>query len=406
MPMQIGFYIIIYLFSFNAWAWESYPEYIGLVESERASFAQPTKIDSEYQSDFLTYTPSAAWHSQWLQANKALQFSVGSLSSKRFLLDNRFKFQTELLKDFDFDLIYFDERHFESDNESLMVQFSKWLFQRRYRLAIYGELETNKAQDDLGLSLSWFYDESTELKLFHTLVDYSRNERNESSDEFLTAPLSTGLVFRTANSNGEFVEASLRVESKTRWLLPDELAHYNYWRRSAQIYWRTRTGDAPSAQENYFNMRFFSEEKFEEKYPTSGASTVVQESWRTKRYFMQFEFEKGAWIYGLHSALRDYDTELGEVGQHHSLPYISKGFGEGLHQWRVGYELTQFREAGSVVLRGAQADDYALEHRVNVTYKAQFNEESTMKVLLTFDGDELGTGETWEGGNIQFRSEF
>ena len=95
--MNYFFCLLLFsLFINYSWAYEVFPEYRTLQADEVNELQAADKIDSEYQSDVLTFQKPFAWEYLWLKNNRAFDFSIGSLSGKRFAVENRLKIFAEL----------------------------------------------------------------------------------------------------------------------------------------------------------------------------------------------------------------------------------------------------------------------------------------------------------------------
>lgn len=72
----------------------------------------------------------------------------------------------------------------------------------------------------------------------------------------------------------------------------------------------------------------------------------------------------------------------------------------GTRTFSVGYDATVFEE------KHQNTNDTDLEHRLNLKADIFFVRGGQLALLLTFDADRFGSGETWEGGAGQFRLDF
>ncbi|MCJ8276757.1 MAG: hypothetical protein HRT44_13745, partial [Bdellovibrionales bacterium] len=64
------------------------------------------------------------------------------------------------------------------------------------------------------------------------------------------------------------------------------------------------------------------------------------------------------------------------------------------------------RGQGDSSLRDGTDTNNNLEHRMNVRYRINVSDKTMFNLLLTFDLDDFGTGETWEGGAMQYSMAF
>lgn len=399
-----------FLFSFinvfialSANAFESLPEYRGLNSREALATDSPQLIDTEYTSDFIVYHRSFYWEPLWWSRPLGYDLTVGSLGGKEFALNQRVRFTAGLTSQLKFHFYWFEDRDLEDDFTAQILELTYW-GAKRFGLAAYGSLSRDKAENDVGLAFLARWSD-TEGRLYFTLLDFQRNQRNRATDRWEKGhePKVIGYVQRSIQQDGEHVKAwrewSARYEMPTRWRFPDEQKDYEYQKYALQA------RGFLQRQENSWAWRANWEDKFESAVtPTSAEQTHRQRLW------LQLEEErslgKPTLRYGLHHLWRRYQGIVRDATFRHWLPYVWWEAPEylteyGGRQWLVGYDVALGWLEKSGNWMAADSDTFAHEHRVNVTHRWRFQQSGEIRALLTFDLDELGSDATWEGGAAQ-----
>lgn len=396
--------------------WESLPEFVNLTEEEQASLDRPSLLGAEYESDLLTFTKRWDWEYALLSSANALELSWGSISPTEFLIDDRLKVRAPLNDFLEFRFTYLNERNFERENFHTVTEL---IFRpmRKLGVSLYGDPSFRKRKNDVGLALLFNPTERHEIRLFNTWVDVTRIKRNDQPDTFIrpNIPYARGVVGRIwsdpEKKQREFLEYAIRYEPKTKWLFPDEGYLYEYWKWFASLY-----GSNPLAQPIFnthlrLNLRIQVDRKFESRTPESG-SMVEAQGRRTDRALILFRtvFSDATVdpslevVPGLEYAYRKWIARTAVATYHDFLPHIwlrlpRSGF-------EFGYEFTSHQTSGPRGFLARNDFDDKLQHRFNLGYEIGFSEKASLRLLATFDLDEFGTNDTWEGGSSQFQLRF
>lgn len=400
----------------KAYAWESFPEFESLTERDESAFDQPSLLGPEYQSDILAYSKLPKWEYNWLSHEIAFDTSIGSISAVYFLTDTRAKIRSNLLDWMQFRFTYYDERNFDRQSShaifELVFQPPKGVL-HHFGLALYGEPSYYKRQNDIGVALMWWPTDHHEIRFFNSWVDVTRQKRNDQNDKFVgnNLPYSRGIVGRYWYNSESFIEYAARYETPTQWRFPDQQYDYRFWREFASLYYSNRFNDFWK-----LTTRIQADRKFEARDPLSASSTVSAASWTTDRLIVNIE----GTIYGI-GPYRRWDLNSGLEWAHRKwttlpdtliyndwLPHFQlnlPGFGEGDNEgrWLLGYMFTWHRKVGGGIINHPSDKDDVLNHRLDVSYSFNFNKNTELRLLASFDLDALGTNDTWEGGNAQFR---
>ncbi len=407
MPIK-GFICLLLLSTLTkpALGYEALPEYQVLQNRNLTTRPSSLNIDSEYQSDLLTYYYPFSWYGTWLSQSKVLQLSSGSISSKRFAVDNRLKLTTSLSDNFLFSFYYLDLSHLEKQDEAHIVDF-EYRLSSKFSIAIYGESETFKSENSLGGALIWIDKNQGLHRLFYTAPDFDYNKRNEHSDSYKKLPKSIGYVYRWVQES-EYYEATARFDLESERLFPSEdsrqISKGHYFAAKS----RTRIN-----LEDYLHAQLTISNASLKEYSVSQNSpdSFSKLNYFKNEYWLQWERtrplqgQNGNFLLGLLVADRIWQTERGHVRHQNYLPHAwwlwSHNKGKYSVEWGLGWESTLFKSRGPQALRNhhdTRSEQY--EHRANASYQIDFP-TGNLRLLFTFDVDKFGTEETWEGGAAQ-----
>lgn len=408
--------LLLALSSQVALAFELFPEFENLSEQEQTRFEKPEAIGAEYQSDFLTYMLPKDWQYSWLSHPRAAEFSAGSVSPVHFLISNRVKIHHELSKYLEVRFTYYADRTRERDSTHALLEMVAWP-SKKIGVGIYAEPSLYKRDNDVGVALLYRPQGTAnhEIRLFQTWVDLTRNKRSDMTDRFNKdkLPYARGLVGRwwrpLAMGPKDYIEYAIRQETLTSWEFPDQNYVYDY---SGALVSLTVSRELKS--ERRLDLRAQVDRKFENKTGT------VSESWRTDRALIDSNLKFSGlgpgrtytFTPGLMFAVRQWHSRQAELMQRHLLPHFwihapaFRTFGGDPDAVGLGYELTWYLQSGAGSLDPLHSNGGATEHRINLSYDLKINPEATFRLLATFDGDSLGTGDTWEGGAAQLHFVF
>ncbi len=411
----------------KAQAFEALPQFRGLNPNQARSFDDPSRLDSEYSSDHLTYQKPIEWEILWLSQDIVFDLSTGSLSGRHFQTEDRLKLQQSLYRELvEFRFTYLSQSDFEEEVEHHVMElvFTPWRkstyigsspasWLSPWGLALYGETALYKAENNMGVALLYLGPQS-ENRLFANFPQFAHNRRNINGDFF-----SEGEGAKTYGVAGHwwdqenFFRYTLRLEPQARWIFPQDQREYRYRRSHASLWWQREMG-----RSQYWLGRLQWDHKREGEAPTEITSSIEEGEWQRTRLFAQSQWRhwwKGLeWTWGLAYFEREWHSPEGKVLQRDLLPHFWVALPERAHSllsqgWHIGFEMTHHRRSPS--LTSAEGSELPFfkrnEHRLNIKYALDFHQgQSKMNFLFTFDLDEFGTHRTWEGGAIQFRSHF
>lgn len=391
-------------------AFESYPEYYSLLESElEEGFEGPNVLGSEYVSDILTYQKPVEWNLAHYSAPVHLDAGWGSVSPAHFYVQNRVRLRRtfDTARWFEFRFTYFADRDREVDQEHAIFEavFLPW---QKFGVALYGQPSLYKRQTDVGLALLWRPLEKFEVRLFQTWVDLTRIRRNDRTDTYDRSeiPYSRGVVARYAAPD-RLYELAVRRETPTQQIFPESGLRFRYFKNL--VSWHVIH---PFGAERKF--RLLSRARYDKKLERTDQSGIVT-SWVTRRLQLYHELQWRSPIAelapGYQYAHRSWKTTSGDVYYHdHSLylkfrrPWFASSWSKTSYE--ITPEVTFHSERGDLGLRGGVDLDGRTEYRLSLTPVFQFAPEAELRLQFTFDLDRFGKSDTWEGGNAQLAFQF
>lgn len=409
-----------------ALAFDIFPEFHSLTEAEASSLDQTYIIDSEYQSDAITYMRPSHWDAEFHAASMAFDLTFGSFNNTHFLHYDRLKLRKSLLDTLEFRFTYFKERDFDTDQSHAILELVQRL-SPRFSLSVYGQPSHFKRQNDLGIALLVHFSETHELRVYNTWVDFTRPEHNDRTDTFVKGnePIAIGFTDRwyspEGSTPGQFFETYLRYESPVRWDFKYDRYEYKYNKFTIGTGSRL---SMPWWNDTFLNTRIQYSKKHEGFEPYADDSPKTQSSLERSLFKLALsaEFPAGK-FYGRNTVIepglgwfhRTWYDDKNESLEHRSfLANIWLKF-EGperragqFDEVSLGYETTFFSSAGDPKLAANELKSWAVEHRANLRYTFRFHDRAELAVTVSGDPDAAvrGSGGLFEGGNGQFRVFF
>lgn len=403
-----AFLFLIATFSPAAFATYLFPEFQGLHRSQAEQLIGPDKINSEYSSDYLTFSKPFDWEREFWSHKNSFDLSTGSLSGEEFFIQDRLKIHQWLIEDkLQFRFTYFAERDFEVDQDHKVLELV-YKLSPLLGVSVYGGTSLYKAEDDLGLALLYQPNRNSEHRLFHSWIDYDRNERNKQNDRFAESPTNFGLIGRQFEGNW-FFKYGFNHAQKSIWDFPTNLRRFETQNYGAQAHIQYTWGD-----HYWLGAEVFHDDTYESESPLPTGS-LTEKVVRRKRWMSRNEFTHRAGPYKLRWGLayyyRDYRINKDRVLFRDLLPYWAiefKAIKEQNFDWvnEVGLESTFHRGTQTANVLADAPKNYRQEYRLNWNNRFEFGTQAELALILTFDLDEFGSGRTWEGGNAQFRLLF
>lgn len=377
-------------------------EYRSFSEKELEVADYFDKIDSEYTSDILTYSFSPEEEAQFQLSDKKFLASFGSLSRREFMKDMRLKIKQDLSPRVDFKYNYVEQEDYENSQTHSVIEMI-WKTADKFRVSVFADLDFQKVNDNIGVSLSYLPRLNHEIKIFYNMVQFDRNKRNADDDRFEKKPYTVGLIGRyskSKNNSNEYLEYGFIQETKTNWILPSRDLNYEYQRWMGTIRYVNPVNDKET-----FSFFYQVDHRDQSKEQISTVTKLnnldlLRNQFQfnySKRDFENFDLESG-----LYTVYRDAEVLSGQWTYYDFVPYATVHFNRDLDAlgfWSFGYDIDIHRQEKK---EATVFKDTRLEHRANIFWTAKFRNNAYLKLAATLDTDDI----SWEGGNGQFAMDF
>lgn len=414
---QTAFFVLLGFCSGKGHGFEVFPEYQSLTFEQANDFSGLSSMDSEYQSDVLAFSQPLRWQRIFNQRSNVFDTTTGSISSDRFLFESRLKLEQDALQNTKFKIIYFQQGDYEYRSRHLIFEIEHLLF-NGLSLSLYGEPETDKDEDDIGLASTFHWSDSHHLRLFYTATNFSKNNRNEQSDRYRVMPKSYGFKWWKGHSDLQraYYELNVRHDQHSIWEFPDDVYQLKYQKWYSDFFY-----DQPIDYEHRLMIRLsyeVSDQSKEYLDPLRVNGNTIAEKEKVG-LLMQYQLPSPIQnhrgddiLLGLNMTDRRWHINSQQIRQTTILPHINYYWNMGgdsqpryhpRYLWWIGIEVSFYNGSGPDLLRASTDKDRAIEGRSNIGYRIDFNEKTTFDLLFTFDLDRFGSGETWEGGGASLQ---
>lgn len=398
--MRFSVLFLSCLLSSTAVAFESWPEFRGLAAPEARRIDDPFLVDAEYNSDFLIYQKPVGWDAKMWQRGQGFDFTVGSLGGKEFLLDQRILLQAQLTERLRFRLIWMNDQDFEDDFATQKLELGYRIGQD-WGVSGYGSLAFHKEENDVGVAV-WRKRDDFESRLYMTLLDFQRNERNRETDRWgkNEEPKAFGIVVRRSQEDEHgkaWSEVGLRYEPRATWNFPDIARKYQYQRTSVLMKTSIEHADGYGR-----SGQLAFEDKFESEV-FSAPATSGENQLRRQRAWFQYEEkvplnDRGDFRFAINHFWRRYVGLGRDAVTRDWLPAAWWDY----KNWSFGYDVDLRWADWNGLWSASDQDSFEAQHRLNVLHRWVFEQQGELALVFTFDLDRFGTDETWEGGAGRF----
>lgn len=403
--MQIIFLVLTFLFTNVVFAIESLPEYQVLQTRNRSTQPRSVLIDSEYQSDLLTYMYPFSWYVDWLNQEQILQLSSGSISRKRFAIENRLKLQVPLSEKVKFSFYYFDQSHIEIEEQGHIIDLETRI-SKKLSASIFGETQTYKSENAFGLALNIYSKENNRHRIYTISPNFDYNKRNEESDYYAQKPHVFGYHFRKIIGEN-FLEIILKKNLSSKHIDPTSSIQQSTMGETLGIKSRSLLSSS------FLHLDISQTIDQVEEVPFQ-SSNVLPSKLSNKKREIWIQLEKPIDAFGVNSRIlfgiqgteRTNTTLENSISQIHILPHgwwywKTSNSKSASQEWGLGGDITYYAVKGPTQFRSASdTKNNDLEYRANVSYLLGF-ETGQLRFLFTFDLDRFGQADTWEGGAAQ-----
>lgn len=395
--------VSIWTASLNAFELDG--EYRSISTERGFELIDPRPIDSEYQSDLLTYSTTASDVARFY-GPRNFYLSAGSLSATQFDYQLRAQLIEELSPGLIFKFLRTEHENYEEAMRGSFVELQARLAESQFWFAAYGTLARLKKEDDVGLAVLWRKSENHELRLYTTFADFTRSERNDTGDYFVgPGPMVVGLKW-VRNRSNVLRELSIRRESSVEWRDPNTSRSFTYGHNVVSGMLRRIDVDD---DQSWLAFRW----QWDRKHTgisiiDAGGSVTSRDLVDRDRH--QFEVRRNlVWNedlsvqFGVLWVARKWRDENDRQLHHQNLsPFLNVPFANGVE---IGLEATKFEALGDLSLGSATVRTEAVESRLNTRYGFNFQNGATLSLALTFDLDRAEGG-AFEGGHGKFQTNF
>jgi hypothetical protein len=214
---------------------------------------------------------------------------------------------------------------------------------------------------------------------------FAHNKRSYDTSRIRKQPQTYGFNFHSASSKNQ-IKFDLRFDRRAVWEFPDETASFLHGSTIAQLFWLR------SGQGDYQHSTFL----FYENKKSGDMTDAV-----TRKRVRWSEGVRGP-SYGISLWLSHHDWQ--RTNDHLRVTYIQPEVTRYFNKWDVSLSASQGDASGSW---SASKLPSRTDWRANFSRNIMFTKSSgSARLLFTFDLDELGSSESWEGGNVQLQASF
>lgn len=395
--------LIIMLFASRVDAsFDRFYEYRAFSDLELEVFNYYEKIDSEYFSDVLVFSTKMEDEIKYQLADRVILASFGSLSRSEFLKDNRVKIRHSFSDTLSFQFQYLEQKDYDTLQSHAIFEFGYRPI-RNWAFSVFAEMGFEKAEDNLGVSTTYFFTDHHQLRLFFNLVQYDRNKRNTKEDTFAKDPRAFGFVGRNTKERfrqTEYFEYGMTIETPTEWHLPDDDLIFNYKRWMGTLRYLRPINDFDSvfvilqADKRSEHRGVLSTGLLGDEFIVGRQQLQIE--YGTKRA-KNFDWEIGA--YGIKRQMEVWSSRVNALD---ILPYTNFHFNRNelaSGYWSVGYDIDFYDKK---VLHTTSSRRTEAEHRLNIYWTGNLSDTAYLRFAFTADTDDF----SWEGGNGKFMMEF
>ena len=142
------------------------PQYQTSVDQKNMDFSL-SRLDGEYSSHLLNFSLPLETK---MTAN-SLNMSIGSLSGKEFLIQQKLQIHKDLNEHVPFRFFWWQDGDREADSEHFLWSLG-YNLNPKLRAYIIGNSFNNKARNDVGIELNYHNNESSKLKFVYLKPDF------------------------------------------------------------------------------------------------------------------------------------------------------------------------------------------------------------------------------------------
>ena len=385
MTMTVGskqkskfLFVFLLICTGEAMAFDLMPSQQSVIDTARVSEVF-NDISSEYSSDVQTFSWPAAYHSRG--DNSGIWLSLGSLSSKEFLVEQLVQFNKNLTQKLQFDFNWWQQGNYDQTSDNFVWSLS-YRLPMSWRLGVLGNSFYQKARNDLGFMIE--KTTANQKKIIFSIFqpDFQRNKRADTSKRWGEEPVVYYLELQGHESS---------AIKKIFYRLEPEFTETDT--ASSDVYKAERNTFGTDIEKDFFYLQTQFENKIENVSGADSKYQFWQARWGVQTSDASWPMTRWPMEFGLayYSRLFDLPSE-GKVKIQDVIPFVWLY----LKQWGVGLDASNH-------LHSEQKDQ--VESRLNLKWSPELDEKSQLSLFFTFDVDSF-SGQPWEGGGATFATWF
>ncbi len=353
----------------------------------------PDLIDGEYYSDLLAFRLSVENSFNFLSSKNGYEIAVGSISSKRFMIQQRLKLNQAISDKVVLKLSFYEQEDYEIARSHLTAGLS-YAVNDKLSFSFNTSLFSQKSDNDIGAAVSYNYTDENLLKLFLNLPDFSFNERNEGLDSNEKQSLNIGVLGSHKILDKTQVEYFILNNSKLKRELVNLNSTYEFFETRAGVRLQTKIKNSKLN----LSLEGFSGE--EGLYLNSGSRQV----WSREGLRLLSQLLVSSFTFGVETNLRKWSLGQEKVFHRNFMPHFwyKKNFKKYVDYIDFGLESSFHKASGPLSLRKKEDKDDDINSRFNMRLGFMFSKKAFLNFLLSLDVDDG----SWEGGGGQFQALF
>lgn len=353
----------------------------------------PSLINSEYYSDILAFRLSFQNHFNFVDADNAYDISVGSISSKRFAINQRLKLKHSITDGLNLHVSFFEIEDFEISRSHLMFGLG-YDISKSLEIVINTAFFSEKSENDLGLAINFKPSLNNNLRFFINLPDFAFNERIETDAQNLKDTFNLGIIGNYKSEDGYQLEYYISNNSKLERLFKDidEIYQFSELRYGLRSVLQT--------SQLTYNILLEAFNGTEGQY----LRTSQKEVWNRKGLKTLIQIQLDQWTAGVESNWRTWELNSQVVRHTNIMPHMwyRQNLNSVLSSIDMGLEFSIHKGTGPLALRESSDSNHDVNGRFNLRPNFKISEKSFLNILLSLDLDDG----SWEGGGGQFQVLF
>lgn len=369
------------------------------------------KIDAEYSSDFLQYqllkpqdqlmpaSSSTESLRRWLTGHDVYQFSVGSLSNKNFLVEQRLRLTRPLAGPVEFRLTWFEESDWDENQKDFYWEL-RHQWHQPWKFFLFGNVAYEKSENDVGFGAEVGANGRSLWRASLMLPDFQRNQRSSDGTKWHRPP-------QVWSVTGHHLTKDDHVRYYARYEPPSILL--NHTDDAQNEFEKMTLGLAARQSLNahvwHYQIHFDTKKELNRGISNPDPQTEYQSQRTWLTIHRSFDLYERFLSAGLAAHYRVFNKNSLRASFQDLVPNLwiyshAHEHSDWSHQYAAGVDAT-FHALKNPDQLLSDNDRQSLEGRLNFKYIFNFENRGSLSFLLSADIDEMGSSRTWEGGAAQ-----